>query len=65
MGEELLEEDEEADEESSPDPDFEMKRFAIARVHLLGYIQQMLIEEENPPPSDFDAPWMPSEDSPE
>ena len=48
------------DEEGEDDEDaFDNKRVAIAQIHLLGFLQQMLIEEENPPPSDFEAPWNP------
>jgi hypothetical protein len=57
-----MEEPEDDLDEPSGDPDIEARRFAIARIHLLGWIQQMLIEEENPPPSDFSAPWSGGED---
>ena len=32
------------------------KRIAIARIHLLGYLQQMLIEEESPTPEGWEDP---------
>jgi len=56
LGEEDEDEEIEAEDESFEEV-FDTKRIAIAQIHLLGFIQQMLIEEENPPPSDFDAPW--------
>jgi hypothetical protein len=40
--------------EDSAEPDFDEKHFAVARVHLLGWLQQLLIEAESPPPEDFD-----------
>jgi len=36
------------------EPEFDKKHFAVARVHLLGWLQQLLIEAESPPPEDFD-----------
>lgn len=45
------------DEDLDPEADeWSEKRFAIARIHLLGYLQQMLIEEESPPPEGFEGP---------
>ena len=43
-------------------PEFDVRSFAITRVHLLGWIQQMLIDQENPPPSDAEAPWLPPDE---
>ena len=54
---------EEPDADDETDDGFDTRRIAIAQIHLLGFIQQMLVEEENPPPSDFDAPWSPGPDS--
>ena len=51
------------DDEDEDDPGFDARRIAIAQIHLLGFVQQMLVEEENPPPSDFDAPWSPEPDA--
>jgi hypothetical protein len=34
--------------------EFDEKHFAVARIHLLGWLQQLLIEAEAPPPPDFD-----------
>ena len=59
----MEEKDDQEDGGSEEDPpEFDMRTFAITRIHLLGWIQQMMIEEENPPPSDADAPWMPKDD---
>ena len=47
----------EPDDEELDDDEIERldeKRFAVARIHLLGWLQQMLIEEESPPPEGFD-----------
>jgi len=54
----------EPDDEEDDDSEelFDERRIAVAQVHLLGFIQQMLIEEENPPPSDAETPWNPTED---
>jgi len=45
------------EEEEDDEVLFSPKRIAVAQIHLLGFLQQMMIEEENPPPSDFEAPW--------
>ncbi|MHC4409943.1 MAG: DUF2017 family protein [Planctomycetota bacterium] len=45
------------DEELDPEAvEWSEKRFAVARIHLLGYLQGMLIEEQSPPPEGFDGP---------
>jgi len=45
------------EDEFDPDSDeWSEKRFAVARIHLLGYLQQMLIEQESPPPEGFEGP---------
>ena len=54
--------DDELDEEEDDENVFDMRRIAIAQVHLLGFLQQMLVEEENPPPSDVETPWSPEEE---
>jgi hypothetical protein len=52
---------EDLEEDFDPANVFDMRRIAVAQIHLLGFLQQMLIEEENPPPSDANAPWSPAE----
>jgi hypothetical protein len=49
----MLDHDEPIDLESE---EWNEKHFALARIHLLGYLQQMLIEEESPPPEGFEGP---------
>ncbi|MEM8885856.1 MAG: DUF2017 family protein [Planctomycetota bacterium] len=46
--EELIDLNEDESEEAAE------RRYAITRVHLLGWLQQLLIEQESPPPEDFD-----------
>jgi len=58
-------EDEEAEGDDAGDPMFDTRQIAVAQIHMLGFLQQMLIEEENPPPSDFDAPWSVEPEEPE
>ena len=61
---ELLEGDDEATRERRRE--LETKQLAITSIHLLGYLQQMLIEADSPTPSDFEYPWLPEEeDEPE
>ena len=55
-------EPDDAEDDDDSDEVFDARRIAVAQVHLLGFIQQMLIEEENPPPSDAETPWNPSGD---
>ena len=40
--------------EDATGPEFDEKHFAVARIHLLGWLQQLMIEAESPPPEDFD-----------
>ncbi|MHC4938393.1 MAG: DUF2017 family protein [Planctomycetota bacterium] len=47
---------EEPDELDEEEDEWSEKRFAVARIHLLGYLQQILIEAESPPPEGFEGP---------
>ena len=42
------------EDEDAEEFNFDEKRLAVARIHLLGWLQQLLIEEESPPPEGFD-----------
>ena len=56
-----IEETELEDEDEDEPEEWDEKRAAVARIGLLGWIQHMFVEEQNPPPSG-EEPATPSRD---
>lgn len=49
-------EEQDMNEEDLSDDSWDDRRMAVAKIHLLGWLQQMIIEDVSPPPDDAGIP---------
>jgi hypothetical protein len=49
-------EEEDMNDDDMSEESWDDKRMAVAKIHLLGWLQQMIIEDISPPPEGFDIP---------
>ena len=55
-----VEEEDMADDEPVEDDAWTEKRVAVTKIHLLGWLQQMILEDRNPPQDELEIPdWLP------